>query len=83
MTAARRFAARSWRVARAVWRFARAHSPRWLPPVLAACLFVPGPADEVIVLLIVLFLLEAVIHPGIKQFFAGAINGINASLGGK
>ena len=37
-----------------MWRFARAHSPRWLLPVLAVCLAIPGPFDEVIVLAVVL-----------------------------
>ena len=49
-----RAAARSWRVAMAVWRFAKAHCPKWLLPVLAACLLIPGPLDEVTVLVVVL-----------------------------
>lgn len=48
-----RFACRSWRVTRAVWRFAKASSPKWLVPVLVACAFIPGPFDEVLVLAIV------------------------------
>lgn len=39
----------------------------------------PG-QTRVLVLLIVLFALEAVIHPGIKQFVGGAINQWNAGL---
>ena len=54
MSAVVRFAGRLLRVARAVWRFARAHSPRWLLPVLAVCVFVPGPFDELAVLAVVL-----------------------------
>ena len=50
MTAARRM----WRVTVAVWRFARSHSPKWLLPVLAVCLTIPGPLDELIALAIVL-----------------------------
>ena len=50
----RRFAARSWRVMLAVWRFAKARVPRWLLPVLAVCLAVPGPFDELAVLAVVL-----------------------------
>ena len=46
MTAARR----TLRVIAAVWRFARSHSPNWALPVLAACLFIPGPLDELLVL---------------------------------
>lgn len=45
---------RIWRTAAAVWRFARAHTPKWLMPVLAVCLFVPGPFDELAVLAVVL-----------------------------
>ena len=43
------------RVAVALWRFARAHSPKWLLPVLAVCAFIPGPFDEAAVLVIVLW----------------------------
>ena len=50
MTAVRR----TGRVIAAVWRFARSHSPKWLLPVLAACVFVPGPFDELAVLAVVL-----------------------------
>jgi hypothetical protein len=45
---------RVWRVTRALWRFARAHTPKWLGPVLAVCLLVPGPLDELAVLAVVL-----------------------------
>jgi hypothetical protein len=38
--------------------------------------------NRVLVLLIVLFALEAVVHPGIKQWVALAINGWNSTLGG-
>jgi hypothetical protein len=38
---------------------------------------------RVLVLLVVLFALEAVVHPGIKQFVTGAISGISTALGGK
>ena len=53
MSGVRRFAGRSWRVACAVWRFAKARCPKWLLPVLAACLLIPGPLDEVAVLAVV------------------------------
>jgi hypothetical protein len=43
------------RVAVALWRFARSHSPKWLLPVLAVCAFIPGPFDEAVVLVIVLW----------------------------
>ena len=55
MSEVKRFAGRSWRVARAVWSFARAHCPRWLLPVLAVCLAIPGQADELALLAVVLF----------------------------
>lgn len=44
---------RAWRVTIAVWRFARAHSPKWLLPVLAVCVFIPGPFDELAVIAVV------------------------------
>ena len=50
----RRFAARSWRVMLAVWRFAKARVPRWLLPVFAVALLIPGPLDEIAVLMVVL-----------------------------
>lgn len=45
---------RLWRVTVALWRFAKAHVPKWLLPVLAVCLAIPGPLDELIVLALVL-----------------------------
>jgi hypothetical protein len=45
---------RMGRVLAALWRFAKAHMPRWLLPVLAVCLFIPGPVDEFAVLAVVL-----------------------------
>jgi hypothetical protein len=51
--AARRFAGRSWRVACAVWRFAKARCPKWLLPVLGVALLIPGPLDELAILLVV------------------------------
>jgi hypothetical protein len=36
------------RVAAAVWRFARDHSPRWLRRVLVVCLIIPGCLDEIV-----------------------------------
>jgi hypothetical protein len=43
------YLARSWRVAKALWRFARAHVPKWMLPVLAVLLVIPGPIDELLV----------------------------------
>ena len=34
------------RVLMALWRFAKRYVPKWLVPVLAVCLLVPGPLDE-------------------------------------
>lgn len=51
----RRAALRCWRVLAAVWRFAKAHCPRWALPVLAACLLIPGPLDELLVLAVVAY----------------------------
>jgi hypothetical protein len=42
------------RVAGAVWRFAKGHVPKWLLPILAVCLVIPGPFDELAVLAVVL-----------------------------
>ena len=43
---------RTRRVLVATLRFTRAHSPRWLVPVIAVCLAIPGPIDEAIVIAI-------------------------------
>ena len=40
------------RVVVATLRFTRAHCPRWLAPLLAVCLAIPGPIDEAVVLII-------------------------------
>ena len=53
MTEVKRYAGRAWRVTRAVWAFTKRHVPRWMLPVLAACLFIPGPFDELAVLAVV------------------------------
>ena len=45
---------RAWRVTRALWTFAKRHVPKWLLPILAVCLAIPGPLDELIVLGLVL-----------------------------
>jgi hypothetical protein len=42
------------RVARALWQFSKARTPKWLLPILGVCLFVPGPFDELAVLAVVL-----------------------------
>ena len=47
------YAARSWRVLVAVWRFGKAHCPRWALPLLVACAFIPGPVDELLVAAVV------------------------------
>lgn len=42
----------SRRVVYATVRFTRAHAPKWLAPILAVCLAIPGPIDELAVLVI-------------------------------
>jgi hypothetical protein len=46
-------AGRCWRVACAVWRFARSRCPRWLLPVIPVLLLIPGPVDELLVAAVV------------------------------
>ena len=43
---------RTRRVLAATLRFTRLHAPRWLVPVIAVCLAIPGPIDEMIVVTI-------------------------------
>ena len=45
---------RCGRVALVLWRFAKSVTPKWLLPVLAACLAIPGPVDELLVIALVL-----------------------------
>ncbi len=49
---ARTTATRTRRVTASIWRYAKAHLPKWLLGVLAACLVIPGPLDEIAVLLV-------------------------------
>lgn len=54
MTTIARTAARLLRAARAVLAFTVRHAPKWLLPVLAACLLIPGPLDELLVIAAIL-----------------------------
>ena len=54
MTTITRSAVRLLRAARAVLAFTVRHAPKWLLPVLAACLLIPGPLDELLVLAAIL-----------------------------
>ena len=47
-------ARRCGRVALVLWKFAKSVTPKWLLPVLAACLAIPGPLDELLVIALVL-----------------------------
>lgn len=38
----------------AIWRYTLDNAPRWLMPTMTVCAFIPGPVDEVIVLVVVL-----------------------------
>lgn len=51
----RRAVRRARRLAVALWRFARL--PRWLAVVLAAALAIPGPVDDVAVMLVIGFVI--------------------------
>lgn len=44
-------AARLGRTAHAIFTVTRRHVPRWVGVVLTACLFIPGPLDELLVLI--------------------------------
>ena len=55
MTTVTRTLTRLGRVAAALWRYAKAHCPKWLLPVLGVCLLIPGPLDEMLVLAVVMF----------------------------
>lgn len=41
------------RVAAVAWKFAMRHVPKWLRRLLAVCLAIPGPFDELAALLVV------------------------------
>lgn len=51
--ASKLFAARSIRVARAIFAATKCHVPAWMAAVLTVCLFIPGPLDELLVLLVI------------------------------
>lgn len=44
---------RSWRVLHAVLTVTKRHVPKWVAGLLTVCLFIPGPLDEVLVLLVI------------------------------
>lgn len=44
---------RLWRVLHAVLTVTRRHVPKWIAGVLTVCLFIPGPLDELLVLLVI------------------------------
>jgi len=46
-------AVRIIRVARAIFAVTRRHVPAWIGAVLTVCLFIPGPLDEILVLLVI------------------------------
>lgn len=41
------------RTARAIFTVTRRHVPAWLGAVLTVCLFIPGPLDELLILLVI------------------------------
>lgn len=38
----------------AIWRYTLDNAPRWLMPTMTVCAFIPGPVDEIIVLVVVM-----------------------------
>lgn len=44
---------RSWRVLHAVLTVTKRHVPKWVAGLLTVCLFIPGPLDEVLVLIVI------------------------------
>lgn len=44
---------RTWRVLHAVLVVTKRHVPKWVAGVLTVCLFIPGPLDELLVLLVI------------------------------
>jgi hypothetical protein len=41
---------RTRRVAFATMRYAKRYAPRWLAPAMVVCAFIPGPLDELLVI---------------------------------
>jgi hypothetical protein len=50
---ARAMAVRLLRTAHAIFAVTKRHVPAWLAAVLTVCLFIPGPLDEFLVLLVI------------------------------
>jgi hypothetical protein len=44
---------RTWRVMHSILVVTRRHVPRWVSVLLGVCLFIPGPLDELLVLLVI------------------------------
>ena len=66
-------ARRTWRVLHALLTVTKRHIPKWLAGVLTVCLFIPGPLDELLVLLVIAGMvgfkpaMRADLASGIKQ----------------
>jgi hypothetical protein len=65
------------RVARAVFAVTKRHVPKWMAGVLTVCLFIPGPLDEFLVLIVIAGMvgfkpaMRSALVSGIKQAWEG------------
>lgn len=44
---------RAWHVLHAILTVTKRHVPKWLAGILTVCLFIPGPLDEFLVLIVI------------------------------
>jgi hypothetical protein len=63
---------RLFRVGHAVFTVTKRHVPKWIAAVLTICLFIPGPLDEFLVLLVIAGMVG--FKPAMRADLAGAIS---------
>jgi hypothetical protein len=63
---------RAIRVGHAVFTVTRRHVPKWIAAVLTICLFIPGPLDEFLVLLVIAGMVG--FKPAMRSDLIGAIS---------
>lgn len=68
----RMYATRAIRVARAVFTVCRRHVPAWLGVVLTVCLVIPGPIDELLIVVVILVL--AAVKPAARADIRSALH---------
>lgn len=62
---------RAIKVAQAVFTVTKRHVPKWVAGVLTVCLFIPGPLDELLVLVVIAVMIA--FKPAMRSDLASGI----------